>query len=346
MKIGFVADVKTSNGFYRVLTPINALCDGPHSARQLTDRDSWARSARGFDVLLIHRDTNEWVQRLAADAKACGAAVVWDNDDDMISITKNMPAYRILGGVKRERRLTQMKRIFQLADVVSAPNATLAEHHRKAGARHVCVIENHLPESFLQPPRRPHDGLVIGWCVGAEHHLDIERVPIRTVLQRLLDERPDVHVATFGLGLGLSSERYRQVKVVPLTHLTKEEAAFDIGIAPLSDVAINRSRSNVKLKEYSAARLPWLASPIGPYVGMGEAQGGRLVRDDGWYGALVRLLDKERDRKRLAKRAERWAATQTIEQNVGQWEAMLLKAVERARSRASTGSPIEMSLRR
>ncbi|MCX6521415.1 MAG: hypothetical protein NTZ21_12190, partial [Actinobacteria bacterium] len=28
---------------------------------------------------------------------------------------------------------------------------------------------------------------------------------------------------------------------------------------------------------HAAAGTPWLASPIGPYAGMGEAQGGRLV---------------------------------------------------------------------
>ena len=64
----------------------------------------------------------------------------------------------------------------------------------------------------------------------------------------------------------------------------------------------------MKLKEYAAAGVPWLASPIGPYAGLGEQQGGRLVADDRWYEELVRLIEKPRERRKLAKRGAKWVA--------------------------------------
>ncbi len=137
---------------------------------------------------------------------------------------------------------------------------------------------------------------------------------------------------SLGLRLGLRSERYFHIPYVPLAVLTRQLVEFDVGIAPLSDIEFNRSRSNVKLKEYAAARVAWLASPIGPYADMGERQGGRLVADDRWHDELVRLIEKPKDRRKLAKRGERWVAGETLSRNAQAWEAALASAVERART--------------
>src|SRR6185312_4261933 len=144
------------------------------------------------------------------------------------------------------------------------------------------------------------------------------------------DERPEVRVVSFGLGLGLRGERYRHVDVVPLFELTRAAAAFDVGIAPLSDIAMNRARSNVKLKEYAAAGACWLASPVGPYLGHGERQGGRLVPDDGWHDALTRLIEKPRERARLTKRAGRWVVGEMLSKHAAEWEARFEEAIARA----------------
>ena len=197
------------------------------------------------------------------------------------------------------------------------------------------MIENHVPDQFVLRSRPPRDGVTIGWIAGLEHQMDAERIPIRAALQRLLDERPEARVVSFGLGLGLRGERYRHVDVVPLMELTRAAGVFDVGIAPLSDIAMNQARSNIKLKEYAAAGACWLASPIGPYVGLGEKQGGRLVPDDGWFDALARLLDKPRERAKLTKRAGKWVAGETLSKAARTWEARFEEAIARARSGAA-----------
>src|SRR5262249_49070464 len=117
--------------------------------------------------------------------------------------------------------------------------------------------------------------------------------------------------------------------------LTRAAGVFDVGIAPLSDIAMNRARSNVKLKEYAAAGACWLASPVGPYVGHGDKQGGQLVADDGWHDALARLLDKPREGAKLTKRAGKWVAGETLSKNTRAWEARFEEAVARARDGAA-----------
>jgi len=338
MRIAYAADPRSGNGFYRGIGPMSALHQvRGHSVIAVAreERLLMLNEAREVDVLHIHRYGEDKVVRLAREAKAQGAAIVWDNDDDLGSIPRGTPGYRKMGGMHWERRLAGIRRIFEIADLVTAPSATLVERLREYGAPHAEVIENYIPDQFVLRGQPPREGVTIGWVAGLEHQMDVERIPIREALQRLLDERPEVRVVSVGLGLGLRGDRYRHVDIVRLFDLTRLAATFDIGIAPLSDIAINRARSNVKLKEYAAAGLPWLASPIGPYLGMDEKQGGRLVPDDGWHDALVRLIERPRERAKLAKRARKWVAGETLSKNAVAWESRFEAAIARARAAAA-----------
>ncbi len=72
--------------------------------------------------------------------------------------------------------------------------------------------------------------------------------------------------------------------------------------------------------------MPWIASPVGPYLGLGEAEGGWLVPDDGWFEALDRLATHEHERRQLAHNARAWAMTQTIDALADRWEAVFAEA--------------------
>ncbi len=126
--------------------------------------------------------------------------------------------------------------------------------------------------------------------------------------------------------------RYPRVEFVDLQ---RHMARWDVGIAPLADIPFNRARSDVKLKEYASVGLPWLASAFGPYTGLGEDEGGRLVADDQWYEALRALVASGRDRRKLGKRAAKWAKSQSIDRHVGRWEAVLEDAMARRARRGA-----------
>lgn len=358
MRIGLFADPATGNAHYRAILPLTVLHAKGHDVRPLSPDPRRRRvEVRELDLLHVHRFDDGDVHALMREAKQHGAAVVWDNDDDYGSLPKTSLAYRRHGGLAWERRLARMRRIFPLVDVVTTPSDLLGARMREYGARRTATIENYVPGLFLRHATPPRNGVTIGWVAALEHQVDVELLPIRETLQRLLDERPELHVVSIGLSLGLTGERYRHVKKVPFLEDEKERtvaaqarsrvkldalasgglanhtAAFDVGIAPLADLPFNRARSNVKLKEYAAGGAPWLASPVGPYLGMGERQGGRLVADDAWHAELSKLLDSARARRKLAKRATAWVADETIERNVHRWEAVLAEAVERSRAR-------------
>jgi hypothetical protein len=165
------------------------------------------------------------------------------------------------------------------------------------------VIENYLPAEFASQGRRPHKGLVIGWIAGLEHAVDAGRLGMADVLARLLEAHPQLRVAVIGLDLGLRHDRYFHLERTDFASLLHTAAGFDIGIAPLADSSFNRARSNVNLKEYAALGIPWLASPVAPYLGLGARQGGQLVEDGTWEQALRSLIRHPMRRRRLGRRA-------------------------------------------
>jgi glycosyltransferase involved in cell wall biosynthesis len=339
VRIAYLARPRNGNGFYRGIGPMVALAQvRGHQVRELPIEDRRGTpppDVRDIDVLHVHRFCEDRAVRLARAAKEAGAAVMWDNDDDHGSTPRGVAYEREWTGFAWDRRLVAMKRMFRFTDLVTTTTPRLAEQLRSHGAPHVEVIQNYIPDHFMHPDRRSHAGVVIGWVAGLEHAADVTRLPIRETLQRLLDERSDVRVVSFGLSLGLHSARYHHIPGVEILELGASIIDFDIAIAPLADIDFNHSRSNVKLKEYAAVGIPWLASPIGPYAGMGEKQGGRLVPDDRWYEELSRLIDKPRERRKLAKRARKWAAGEALSKNAYRWEAALTAAIERSRAAAA-----------
>jgi len=294
----------------------------------------WQAVLGSSDVLQVHRACDDGVVELARAARAAGAAVVWDDDDDVTRPPKGISRRGVASGRAGERRRAARRALFQEVDLVTTPSHALAEIFRAAGAPEVRVIENYVIDDFARE-RAPRDVLRIGWVAAGEHRLDLEHIPIEEALQRLLDVHPHVQVTTIGTRLGLSGDRYEHVPVVQLPRLLRHLSTFAIGIAPLSPATeINATRSNIKLKEYAAVGVPWLASPIGPYAGLGEREGGRLVGDDRWFEELDALVRGERTRRRLAKRAARWGEKQMLSRNVGCWEREFERLVAGMRAAA------------
>jgi glycosyltransferase involved in cell wall biosynthesis len=304
-----------------------------HEIRQLEldQIGRWDAILRWCELLHIHRACDGGVVELARAARSTGAAVVWDDDDDVTRVPRGTPGYAEAGGLKGRKRLAARDRLFQTVDLVTTPSAVLADVFRDGGAPEVRVIENYAIDDFIGG-HAAGDGVRIGWVAGSEHRLDLQRIPVVDALERLLDAHPDVHVTAIGVELGLKSDRYVHVRHVPLPQLPQHISTFRVGIAPLApDLAINRARSSIKLKEYAAVGVPWLASPIGPYAGLGEKQGGRLVPDDRWFEELDALVRNDRARRKLAKRASKWGREQLLSRNAGAWESAFAVALARAR---------------
>ncbi|HKG03622.1 MAG TPA: glycosyltransferase [Conexibacter sp.] len=325
----------TANAYYRAMLPLRELERRGHRVLwpALHDEDELLFGTPTFDVFVMHhffRDEElELVRRLARH----GVAVVWDKDDDISATPRRVPAYKSYGGRRGlKHSFARSVEIAASASLMTTPSAHLAARYRELGVEHVEVIENHVAPEDLAQARPRHQGVVIGITAAGEHAEDFKALRIDRVLRRLLRAHEGVRVVTIGWGHDLPASRHVHHPYVPIEKLVAMEREFDIGLAPLADTAFNRARSNVKLKEYAAAGAMWLASPVGPYIEMGESEGGVLVADDDWYATLERYVLDFRARARLAERARAWAQQQSADRAVQQWETAILRAVARKRA--------------
>jgi hypothetical protein len=339
VRIGTVYKHGTPNAEYRAVLPLRALerrghqvlwpSDGGHLLEYLERRrPTW-------EVTLIQQRCAPEEIEAARRLRAAGVAVVWDTDDNVAEIPRDSPAYPRFGGRKGVKRLFEATvEMAREATVMTTPSHHLAELYRGHGARNVAVIENYVDARQVGQPRRRTPGIVIGICAAFEHKQDIEKLKIAKVLQAILDRHEAARVISIGFDFKLKSSRYARTDFVPFDRLIAAERSFDIGLAPLVDSPFARARSNIKLKEYAAAGAMWLASPVGPYVGMGEEQGGLLVDAGDWFDALDALVADYDRRFALAARARAWAAGQTVDKHVRRWEQVLRAAAAQERSAA------------
>jgi Glycosyl transferases group 1 len=335
VRIAIVGDLELVNANYRAYQPMRELLLKGHDVSCQRDGEPRVRLERALssDVLYIHRYVDEELVAVVRRCRDEGVAVVWDNDDDLTAVPKGHPRYRHFAGPRRQQLQLATRRMVAMADIVTTPSEHLAAKFMALGASDVRVVENFLPREFIGTRTRSHVGVVIGWIAGLEHQADYQALRLRETLTRLLQAHEDVRVHSVGLALGLAGARYEHVRGAEFLELAQIAAGYDVGIAPLADIPFNRSRSNVKLKEYASAGVPWLASPVGAYASMGAEQGGRLVSDDRWYEELDRLIVSARERRKLARRAAKWGRRQGIAQNIGVWEAIFDDAARNRRVR-------------
>lgn len=311
---------------YRAIHPLTELARRGHLIATFTEEEELTPSdedlamvLEDFDVAFIGRYTQPEAVRLAQRLTAGGMGVVWDYDDAVV----------------RPEVRAGFDGMAQAVDVITTTNEVIADVYRELGARTVIPVPNFLTRPSLMTPRRRHDGTVLGYIGWVDHQDDWDHLGLQTIAEDLLDIHPDLRVESVGpIDLRLPAERYHSHGVLSFDQLPQAIAGFDVAIAPLIDKPGNSTRSDIKLKEYAIAGVPWLASDYGPYVGFGEDEGGRLVPDDGWFDALNGLLSDGKARRKLAKKGHKWAKEQTLERNANVWIGAFEEAIALAEERS------------
>lgn len=345
LRIGAWLDGAGPGAIYRGIEPLKAMQRRGHNVVrvEVVNERLHTLPLQRCDVVHIYRrHCPQLAQPLARLLTSSGVAVVWDNDDDFANAPDDSPPVIQYGRETIDTHHRWMVDTARLSTVVTTPSATLAQRYCDEGARHAVALPNAVTGG--DRPRVPHDGVVIGWIAEREHRSDASRLDIAKALQRLIKKHREVRVECIGVDLGLPT-RYEHTPYVPFPELPARMATWDIGIAPLADIPFNHARSDIKLKEYAASGVAWLASDLVTYAHLGPDQGGRLVANDRWFAELKRLVRDQSERQTLADRGVAWAGTQTIDQMADRWEQVYREAAG-AVAPTVTGSRRERRARR
>lgn len=264
------------------------------AARRIRD----LRRARGFDLVVIHRESAPIGPPLVERAlRRMGIPYVYDFDD-AIFLRAIHPSNRAWAWLRRPN-VTETTRG---AEHVIAGNEYLAQWARRVN-EHVTVLPTPVDTDRHRPAEaHPRGGpLVIGW-VGSSTTAPYLRI-LDEPLRRLA-ARHDLVVRVIGGGYDHPTARVERIPY-SLADEPAQVQGFDIGVLPEPDDEWTRGKGAFKGMLYMAAAVPVVASPVGvnPDV-IGD--GGLCVAGDAeWTAALERLLLDAGERRRLGDAGRR-----------------------------------------
>lgn len=299
--------------YIRLLQPLDHPAIGADMDIVVADAETALRYKA--DIIATQRyaiEDDAAAQALIRHARASGAALLYEMDDDLL----NIPATHADAAVLRPRAGI-VRRLVRNADQVWVSTESLATRARTLNAA-VTVVPNGLDERLWlarQPgPKRDFGPVRIVYMGTATHASDFAIVaPALERLKRDFDYHVEIDIIGVTAG-GSLPPGVNRIGVSPnggqsypgFVSWITAAPAWDIGLAPLADTAFNRSKSVIKVLDYAAMGLAVLASDMPVYQGsLAAGVGGRLVRNDpdAWYTALSYLVRDRAERVRLAEGA-------------------------------------------
>lgn len=169
---------------------------------------------------------------------------------------------------------------------------------------------------------RKHKGVRLGWIGGRSHYQDL--MMVAPALREILEANPSVTLCMVNsavklscqaLGIAYPFEGLKNVHYADRSVAINRYAAFmasfgyDIGIAPLVDCNFNRSKSNLRWLEYSALKIPTVATDISHFrESIHPNVDGVLVMDNDlqrWKDAIQWMIDEKGVREAIGRAANK-----------------------------------------
>lgn len=286
-----------------------------------------------YDIVWLHQSDNDltfaWLRSMATHFKK---KLVMDCDDLFLEVDKGNPALKKLGRGKlnRENKRAMLATNMSFCDALTVSTVPL----KKKLQAHIKASQNVDIPIFVVPncndiadwnfKKVEEPGVVIGYSGGLSHNDDLDMVlpAIKTIMEKYPEVRfqmmgqMDIAKAKKVFGKWKQSLRNRillmnATKTQPEYPPYLAEQPWNIGIAPLIPSPFNECKSHIKWMEYSAYKIPVVASRVYPYykdifgVPTIEHEETGLLCDttEDWVNNLSKLIESEELRKKLGQNA-------------------------------------------
>lgn len=291
------------------------------------------------DIILVQRPASEEWFKFIKSCRKAGKIVVVDYDDDPFNTSPLNPYYQFIGTEevefvwpdgKREmlwsknpmenggrlldietniRRRDLFRASFKNADMVTTTTDILRSKLATINPNTV-TLPNLI--DFEQYPIVEHvkKRVRIGWQGGSSHYEDLYMVA--PAIKKILKKYDNVDfvfwgdLRMYGLFRDIPMERVECHQWVKQICYPYKLACMniDIGLCPIVDNEFNRNKSAIKWMEYSVVKAATIASAMPPYsTVMSDGNTGLLVKEDGWYDAMEKLILDVETRNKLSNAA-------------------------------------------
>lgn len=335
MRVAFLTfgDERTPSSRYRVFQYLEGLRAAGWESEIISPRKGESASrtslraikgARKADLLFIQKRLFPGVclRLLSAAAKR---RLIYDFDDALF-----VPPSKKRSEASHRRTLGRLHRSFQVAQVVIAGNAFLAQYASKFNPW-VEILPT--PIDLAAHPRRPahfqRSPQIIGWVGTSSNHrylrLACEAIcrvnEKRPVVLRVVSDRPFENALVEVENVGWEPEREAL-----LLH------EFDVGIMPLADDTWSRGKCAFKLLQYMAVGVPVVCSPVGANqeVMKDGTQGFFASSPEEWMERLCALLGDAQLRERMGSAGRERVAQRFSSQALLPHFLLILKQVAEA----------------
>jgi len=270
---------------------------------------------------------------ILSGADNMGKIAIYDIDDLDWEISKENPVYAIF----KERGLEEItKECIKSATVVTVPSRQLARSASQFNS-HIEVVPNAIDYDnyFWNLPKKDDGWIRVGWVGGSSHFHDLKL--IEGLGKWVIETFPNTKFVLGGFDpcvIGPTSDGMKwlswdysdknvwalyksvlfgkdydvnRVDIVPTRHIYVYPLVLkdvDIMLAPLLTNNFNKNKSNLKVIEASARKIPIIASDLGIYsdVIVPSVNGYIAHTAQDWKTYLTKLIEDSNLRKRLGER--------------------------------------------
>ena len=261
-------------------------------------------------VVMFSRYSGPFSFMIVDWARERSVPIIYHIDDDLLgvplSLGERKHAYH-----NAPERISAVRSLLQSADLVYASTEVLRQRLLGyfPGLNIVAGRINASGYAMREP--RPGRARKIGYVASADHLPNLSM--ILPVIEGVLDRNADLSFELFGsIPIPSVLDRFgdRITRIEPIADYEEFlealcEREWDIGVCPLTGTDFNRTKSNNKWIEYTAAGIAVVASSGMAYDQCCLGGAGFLASNlDEWQSAIDRLIVDDAERVAMVKRAQ------------------------------------------
>ncbi|MEX1030824.1 MAG: glycosyltransferase [Paenibacillaceae bacterium] len=297
-----------------------------------SDENIQVSAMAAADIIIFFRTVKNEAYKSLEIAREMGKKTVYVIDDHFLAMS---PTTDIGGYYHEESKRSTYIRFLRKADIVKVASPFFAKHlETHFQPQHIVCFPGSVDFSTfdgLKKDRKHDDTVVIGYEGGKK---SIAFEPVIKALRGI--------IRTYGHKVKVEFFGYvpEEIKGKPQVAFRQHNADYkgflkslyrsnwDIGLAPLELTLLHDCKTNNKFREYGACGIPGIYTSSPAYRDwVVNRENGMLVSQtrDGWYDALVELIDRPELREKIKENAEIKARESfSVEVCADQWHKQIL----------------------